>query len=175
MPRVYFDLPTVEIAQALIGQTIHRVANGQHFVGTITETEAYLKDDQANHAFASKTKRNAPMFEAPGTLYVYLIYGKYYCLNIATGQKGIGEAVLIRGVELMHPYHKKLDGPGKICRELVITTDDSGKKLGKKCNLWIEQNSADSSNEITALPRVGISHAPKLWRKAPLRFVLKKR
>jgi len=37
------------------------------------------------------------MFEVGGHLYVYFSYGRYYCLNIVTGKRGVGEAVLIRG------------------------------------------------------------------------------
>ena len=44
---------------------------------------------------------------APGTLYVYLIYGLHHCCNVVTDRVGVGSAVLLRaaeptaGIELM--------------------------------------------------------------------------
>jgi DNA-3-methyladenine glycosylase len=51
----------------------------------ITEVEAYDgQEDEACHARHGKTERNAPMFNAAGCWYVYMIYGMYYMLNIVT-------------------------------------------------------------------------------------------
>ncbi len=73
--------------------------NGQKLKGIIVETEAYLGlRDKAAHSYGGKrTKRVETMYGMPGTAYVYLIYGMYYCFNIVTEEVGIPEAVLIRG------------------------------------------------------------------------------
>ncbi|MEC9487961.1 MAG: DNA-3-methyladenine glycosylase [Halanaerobium sp.] len=69
-------------------------------------------------------------------LYVYLIYGRYYCLNIVAREKGELEAVLIRaveplkGLETIRSNRKKesgkiedlTNGPGKVCQALQIDT-----------------------------------------------------
>lgn len=103
--------------------------------GTIVETEFYREDDPASHTYSGRTPRNWPMFESPGTLYVYRSYGIHWCTNITVGPVGYGAAVLIRavaptaGVSLMRERRPKArrdvdlcSGPGKLCAALGIST-----------------------------------------------------
>ena len=79
------------------------------------ETEAYLgAQDDACHAVAGLTPRTAPLFGAPGTAYVYLIYGMHWCLNVVTGDEGFGAAVLIRAARTMEGIdHARARRPGR--------------------------------------------------------------
>ena len=169
----FFNQDTISIARSLLGMQLVRRTETHTYRGIITETEGYLADDLANHARRGKTARTAPLFEKAGTIYVYHIYGMYYCLNIVTGQKGIPEAVLIRGLRLEKPYSKPLNGPGKVCRELAITSTFSGLNLGEETGLWLEPGIAAHETNTTA--RIGIQYAPEPWRSAPLRFVLQEK
>ncbi len=98
--RSFYDTPTEDLAKQLLGKLLYRVLDNEEVLcGRIVETEGYLgENDKACHAFGGKrTSRTEPMYMAPGTAYVYIIYGMYHCLNIS-GQEP-GACVLIRGLE----------------------------------------------------------------------------
>lgn len=95
-----FDLDTITVARLLVGYGLY-VANpdGSLCGGSIVETEGYLADDEASHAFRGRTPRNASMFLPAGHAYVYRSYGIHWCFNVVTAAAGVGEAVLIRALE----------------------------------------------------------------------------
>jgi len=68
----------------------------------ISEVEAYsgLGADPASHAHRGVTGRNEVMFGPAGVLYVYQIYGMYFCANIVCGEVGAAAAVLLRAGEV---------------------------------------------------------------------------
>ena len=109
LPTTFYARDTRLVARELLGQRLvcHDAASGARLAGIIVETEAYLADDPACHAFRGETPRNRAMFGPPGTLYVYQIYNHYFCVNVVSNRVGVGEAVLLRaleptrGVELM--------------------------------------------------------------------------
>ena len=160
LPRSFYEQPTLTVARDLLGKVF--VFKG--FKGIITETEAYIgQDDPACHAAKGRTKRTEVMFGPAGYSYVYLIYGMYHCLNFVTESEGFPAAVLIRGIKLIEPFDKTIDGPGKLCRDLGVSLDHNAIDLTRQNQFCILNHSTEIEYQCT--PRIGISKGQdKLWR-----------
>jgi DNA-3-methyladenine glycosylase len=161
----FFARSTLVIAPELIGKVI----DCHGCSGRIVEVEAYT-DDAASHGF-QRTKRSAIMHDTFGHVYVYFIYGMYYCLNFTTERDSVG-AILIRAVEPLtgiermrerrsvKELHKLCSGPGKLCQAFDIGAAINGSKIGDELKLWHGE-----AQEIATSPRIGISKAKELqWR-----------
>ena len=178
----FFARPTIDVARALLGQIVVSDVRGCRTAGRIVETEAYLgPDDPAAHAFGGRrTKRNASMFGAPGTAYVFFTYGMHWCLNAVTERPGFPAAVLLRALEpldgiaaMRRRRGAKLrtalaSGPAKLTQALGVTGRLDGHELSSAPLRIVKGASVDES-EIEATPRIGLSRATD-W---PLRFVVR--
>jgi len=166
LDKDFFARDTVEVARDLVGTTLV-VGRCQ---GRIVETEAYTTD-AASH---SVTRRNqaSTMRETFGRVYVYFIYGMYYCLNFTTDRGGPG-AVLIRaaeplaGLNLMSGRRGTSDpkrlasGPGRLCEAFGIDLSYNGTIIGRE----IKIKPAASPPPVSTSRRIGISKAVELeWR-----------
>ncbi len=161
--RPFFDRPTVTVARALLGSELRvRDADGVRRA-RIVETEAYVANDPASHAYRGPTPRNRSMFEAPGTLYVYRIH-QVDCANLVTRR---GEAVLLRSGEPLSPQEGNPSGPGRLCRYLGLGLADDGAnaRRSRRVGVW---SRARRPGRIVVGPRVGLSRA----RARLLRFAI---
>ena len=173
LDRKFFTQPTLEVAKNILGKYLIVNREGKFQIGQIVETEAYIgKEDKASHASCGKTERNKIMWEKGGKLYVYLIYGMYHCLNIVTERRGFPAAILIRAIKPIFGILGKTDGPGKLCRELGITTKDTGVDITKSEEIYIK-DIGQRPERILATPRIGVDYAGE-WAKKKWRFVLTK-
>jgi DNA-3-methyladenine glycosylase len=125
LARPFFDRPTQVVARSLLGRWIVRRGPDGWRAGRITETEAYVAGDAANHAVLGPTLRNRSMFGPPGTLYVYRIH-QVHCANVVTG---FGTAALLRSMEPLAGTGGDPRGPGRLCRALGIDRDLDGTSL----------------------------------------------
>ena len=104
------------------------------------------------------------MFREGGVVYVYLIYGMYWMLNIVTGKEKDASAVLIRGLE-------NISGPGRVGRALHLDKSFNGENLFTSDRIWIENNV--SVIKFSTSPRIGINYAGEPWISKPWRFMMK--
>ena len=110
----FFTRDVLAVAPDLLGKSIvRRFSDGSIKTFIITETEAYRgEEDLACHASKGRTPRTETMYQQGGVLYLYLIYGMYWMLNVVTG-KDQPQAVLIRCIE-------GYNGPGKLTKALQL-------------------------------------------------------
>src|SRR5437773_534980 len=100
LPRSFYDRPTLEVAEDLLGKVLVHHRRGVRASGVIVEVEAYIgESDPACHAAPGPTARNRPLYGVPGHAYVYLNYGIHYLVNVVTEAAGSPAAVLIRALE----------------------------------------------------------------------------
>jgi DNA-3-methyladenine glycosylase len=161
--REFYSRDVLIVAPELIGKSLVRndAAALQYY--TITETEAYRGvEDQASHARFGRTSRNSIMYGPGGLVYVYLVYGMHWMLNIVTGAEGNPQAILIRGL-------KTIPGPALLTRALGIDKSFYGEDLVTSGRIWVE-DSADNP-VIIQKPRVGINYAGEPWKSNLWRYM----
>ena len=160
----FFRRDVLRVAPELVGKIIARdFGTGLIKRYRITEVEAYRgEEDLACHASKGRTARTEVMYHHGGKVYVYLIYGIYWMLNIVTGEEGYPSAVLIRGIE-------GVVGPGKVGRELGIDRSFYGRVLEPESSLWIEDDGYSSG--LVSSARIGVDYAGLFWASKPWRFM----
>ncbi len=166
LDHTFFRRDVLEVAPALLGKRlVRRYDDGREESFLITETEAYRgEEDLACHASKGKTPRTATMYLPGGVLYIYLIYGMYWMMNIVTGTEEDPQAVLIRGIE-------GFDGPGKLTRRLSIDKSFNAEDLVTSSRIWLEETGLLPS--YTTSPRIGVDYAGEKWKNMPWRFKVK--
>lgn len=188
LPREFYNRPTLTVARELIGARLVRILDGAKLVGFITETEAYIgEEDLACHAKAGRTPRTLPMYGPPGRAFVYFTYGNHWMLNAVTEKEDFPAAVLLRaiqpveGVESMSARRGGRDtfGPGKLTQAMGITKSENTVDLTEASNglsgngLWIEAGFSIPDKNVTIGPRVGLNSVPEPWLSKPWRFFVK--
>jgi DNA-3-methyladenine glycosylase len=181
--RSFFRQKSLVVSRNLLGTVIARKIGRRVVRGTIIEVEAYPgPDDRASHAFGfKKTPRNRVEYLKGGYVYIYLVYGMYWQLNITTGKAGYPECVLIRALEPVldarrskKQFANPAGGPGKLCAWLKLGKSFYGEDVTTSPRLWIEPGKSPvARNRIGTSPRIGIDYAGPFWAKKPWRFYLK--
>jgi DNA-3-methyladenine glycosylase len=179
-PRTFYDRPTLDVARDLLGLVLVHNRRGVLTSGVIVEVEAYIGEtDPACHAAPGPTRRNEPLYGAPGHAYVYLNYGIHCLVNVVTEAHGSPAAVLIRaldpleGIDVMRrrraramkgrralpnarslPQHEICRGPGNLTMAMGITLGENTLDLlGDR--LYIEDRGIQV-DPVAWGPRIGI-------------------
>ncbi|MFC7373276.1 DNA-3-methyladenine glycosylase [Fictibacillus iocasae] len=190
----FFSQPTLQLAQSLIGMELVHESKEGITSGIIVETEAYMgPEDRAAHSYGGRrTKRTEVMFDQPGSIYMYFIYGMHVCFNIVSGPPGKPEAVLIRalepvsGIALMEKRRysswkrspaqaRKImhltSGPGKLCQAMGLGLELYGSKMNKG-PVFLKENKKIPASMIEAGPRINVHYAGEA-AEYPWRFWLR--
>lgn len=171
LTNTFFERSVIEIAQELVGCTLH----WKGVEGRIVETEAYSSvDDLACHTVSRQKAKDFFQLYPPGSAYVYLNYGMHRLLNFSTKTDKEQGFVLIRALEpLTHieimkerrrrsKLHELCSGPGKLCQALGIFLEDNGQTLSDQS---FHLRARSDVHEIVCDRRIGISKSTdKLWR-----------
>ncbi len=186
LPRDFYKPSAKIVAPLLLGHYILRRTPQGLCGGLIVETEAYLSDDPACHAYKRETPRNRAMWGEHGHAYVYLIYGYHFCFNAVCQPKGIAEAVLVRaieptiGSEILKQNREVArerdltNGPAKLCAAMQIDRAlDEVDLCDAASPLFIARNPqrgkfVEENAPLITTTRIGITQAAD-W---PLRFYL---
>ncbi|XP_076064205.1 uncharacterized protein LOC143038624 [Oratosquilla oratoria] len=193
LPDTFYNQPCLSLATALLGKIVVHEVGGVRLSGRIVEVECYLGGpDVASHSYGGKkTQRNEPMYMAPGTAYVYHIYGMYFCFNISSLEKGA--CVLIRALEPLENIGLMIEkrnvrrkslkplkpqelcnGPSKLCQALGIDKESCNKiYMPDSLTFWLENSSSIPKENIVISKRIGIESSGEEWANKPLRFYVK--
>jgi len=168
--RAALPVDTAALARFLVGKILVRKLAEGLAGGRIVETEAYVLDDPASHAYRGVTPRNRALFLERGHAYVYLAYGVSFMLNVASETPDVGAGVLIRaieptiGVAIMERnrgvarLQDLARGPGRLCSALKIDRRLDGVDLCAAGPLWLATDDR-AADEIGLSKRIGITRA----------------
>lgn len=160
----FFRRDVLAVGPDLIGSILVRKwGDGAESRHIVTELELYRGvEDLACHASKGKTPRTSVMFEEGGLVYVYLVYGMHWLLNIVTGENDNPQAVLIRGLH-------DCSGPGRLTKMLNIKGDFYGEDITASSRLWFEKGEKVT---FEVGPRIGVDYAGEYWRSVPWRYLV---
>ncbi|MCF7871121.1 MAG: DNA-3-methyladenine glycosylase [Candidatus Omnitrophica bacterium] len=180
--KAFFSKNAKYVAKSVLGDFLVLKRNNHFLAGRIVETESYLGiDDDASHSFSGKkTARNEILYQEGGIIYVYLIYGLYWCFNIVTSSKANPQAVFIRALEPVKGFEEMKKRRGKKVRNLTngpcrwtmafgIDKNFLRKKIYSG-QIYILEKKKKNFN-ITEASRIGIDYAQKS-KNLPLRYYI---
>jgi DNA-3-methyladenine glycosylase len=165
LPQSFFDREAEDVARDLIGCYLVRRRGRVSSRARIIETEAYVgPHDLACHASRGRTVRTEVMFGPPGILYIYLVYGLHWMLNVVTGPVDFPAAVLIRSVD-------GICGPGRLSSSFGITGTLNGRFASAPSGLWFANDERLAPPKIDRTPRIGVEYAGQIWSAKRYRFI----
>lgn len=164
LDEAFFHRDALEVAPELVGKVLaRRLENGTVLKARLTETEAYRgEEDGACHARKGLTDRTRLLYGKSGIIYVYLIYGLHWLMNVITGEEGQPQGVLLR-------CSTEYPGPARLTKALYVDREMNGQPICNNPAVWIEDDGYRPA--LQTAPRVGVDYAPPEWRDKPWRYI----
>jgi len=161
LSRAYYLDSAKVLAPDMLGKIMCRRIGSNVLRHRIIETECYFgEEDTACHASHGRTKRSEYLYHPGGIAYVHRCH-MYNLLTLVTGPEEHPEGVLIRGIA----GH---EGPGRVGRDMDITSAIRGNQLGCASGLWLEDDGCKPG--YAAFKRVNIQYADQKDREVLWRF-----
>ncbi len=181
LPISFFSRSTLTVARESLGKKLVKIElDGTRISGTIVEVEGYIGEaDLACHASVGLTQRTQILYGKPGTLYIYLIYGMHWMLNLVTEPEGFPAAILIRalfptgGTNVMKERRNSsvselTNGPAKLAQAFGMNKSWNGYNTCAPNSKLFLANAPLRENMVTIYsPRKGIHNTPEPWRSLP--------
>ena len=173
LPHGFYARPTLDVARDILGKVLVHRRRGVLTSGVIVEVEAYVgESDPACHAAVGRTRRNAPLYGAPGRAYVYLNYGIHCLVNVVTEAENSPAAVLIRALEpldgigtMRRRRAQKMKGRRRIESNRLQTPDlcRGPGNLTMAMAITLEQNEADLGSDSLFVEDRRLPVGPVVW------------
>ncbi len=192
LSRSFYEAPPERVAPLLLGKVLASFTPAGVLAGSIVETEAYLgphndPPDPAAHSHRGPTPRNLALFGPAGHAYVYIIYGRYFCMNVSCEMEGQAGGVLLRalepvtgmtqmavnrGLEAGAAARLLTSGPGRLSQALGLTRPlHDGLDLTDQRSILQIRDDGFRVSKVLVTARIGINENNEAvdW---PLRFAL---
>ena len=173
LPRRFYERPTLDVARDLLGMVLVHHRRGVRSSGVIVEVEAYIgESDPACHAAPGLTRRNLPLYGAPGYAYVYLNYGIHCLVNVVTEPYGSPAAVLIRALDPLDGIDAMRRRRGRAMKGRTrrsgsaLSTHDLCRGPGNltmAMGITLAENRADLLGEDLYVEDRGVKPGPIAW------------
>lgn len=164
LEKSFYTRDVLDVAPDLLGKKLCVHSDNLIHTYIISEVEAYRgEEDKACHASKGRTPRTEVMYRTGGVVYVYLIYGVHWMLNIVCAEQNNPQAVLIRGLQ-------EIGGPGRLTKKLKIDGSFYGESLLNSDRIWLENGG--NPEKIFTSPRIGIEYAGEPWAGKNWRFFI---
>ena len=171
LPRAFYARPTLDVARDLVGHVLVHETRAGVAAGVIVEVEAYIgESDPACHAAPGPTRRNAPLYGAPGVAYVYLNYGMHYLVNAVTEPAGSPAAVLIRALEPIEGEvlmrRRRARGTSRVAGSFATAELCRGPgNLTRALGISLRENQRDLTHGTLRIENRGLPQPELVWSR----------
>ena len=166
LTRKFYQQNTLKVARNLVGCFLVRKTEDKIVKATITETEAYIGEDdlglpcvqRPDQAHGNYVRRSGTRLCLSDLWHVSLPEYRYR-------EKRFPRRGFDPGIKIDNIDYKKTNGPGKLCKFLKIDRKLNGWDMTKKEKLWIASprlrlgGRMSPKKNIVADKRIGIDYA----------------